>query len=54
LQSVFQFGRTIVDKTVEWATGNLLWLSNILPDSMVVILFLALAGYSAIQLQYAI
>jgi hypothetical protein len=48
----FEIGRRIIDETVDWITANEVWLSNVLPDSTVVILFIALAAYSAIQLQF--
>jgi hypothetical protein len=50
----FDFGRRVIDKTVEWITANELWLSNVLPDSIVLVLFVALGAYSAIQFQYAL
>ena len=43
----------IIGRTVEWLTDNEAWLSNVLPDSIVVVLFIALAAYSVIQLQFA-
>jgi hypothetical protein len=35
----------MIDHTVDWITANEVWLSNVLPDSMVVVLFIALAAY---------
>jgi hypothetical protein len=49
----FEFGRRIIDETVDWITANEVWLSNVLPDSMVVILFIALAAYFAMP-QYVL
>ena len=43
----FELARKIIDETVEWITENEVWLSNVLPDSIVVILFIALAAYFA-------
>jgi len=50
----FEFARRIIDQSVEWITANEVWLSNVLPDSMVIIIFAALAAYFATQLQYPI
>jgi hypothetical protein len=47
LLQAFEDGRRIIDETVEWITSNEVWLSNVLPDSLVVILFIALAAYFA-------
>jgi hypothetical protein len=49
-----EFGRRIINGTVDWITANEVWLSNVLPDSLVVILFIALAAYFAMQMQYAL
>jgi hypothetical protein len=52
LPQIFEFENRIIDEIVDWITVNELWLSNVLPDSFVVVLFIAVAAYSAIQLQY--
>lgn len=52
MRQASEFGRRIIDKTVEWITANELWLSNVLPDSLVLVLFISLAAYSVVQLQY--
>ena len=52
MPQLFETGHRIIDEIIDWITSNELWLSNVLPDSLVVVLFIALAAYSAIQLQY--
>jgi hypothetical protein len=52
LPQAFDFGRRVIDRAVEWITANELWLSNVLPDSLVLVLFVSLAAYSVFQLQY--
>jgi hypothetical protein len=52
LQLDFEFASRTIDKIVEWVTENELWLSNVLPDSLVLVLFVALGAYSLIQFQY--
>jgi hypothetical protein len=52
LPQTFERGRRLLDRAVEWITANELWLSNVLPDSLVLVLFISLAAYSAVQLQY--
>jgi len=54
LSDPFEFARGILDRTFDWITANELWLSNVLPDSIVVVLFITLAAYSLLQLQYAL
>jgi len=54
LPKAFEFGWSIIDRTVEWITNNEIWLSNVLTHSMVVVLFVALAVYFVIQLQYGL
>jgi hypothetical protein len=54
LSKPFELARKVLDRTVDWITVNEMWLSNVLPDSMVVVLFIALGAYSLIQLQYAL
>jgi len=41
--------RSFVDKTVGWIAGNEILLSNLLPDTAELVLFLSLAAYFAIQ-----
>ena len=54
MPKAFDFWWRIIDRTVGWITDNEVWLSNVLPDSMVIVLFIALAAYSVIQLQYGL
>ncbi|HXZ89839.1 MAG TPA: hypothetical protein VEG61_02145 [Candidatus Dormibacteraeota bacterium] len=48
-----ELGRRIIDEAVDWVTANEVWLTNVLPDSVVVILFVVLAAYFALP-QYAL
>ena len=41
--------RSIVDKTVGWKATNEILLSNLLPDTAELVLFLSLAAYFAIR-----
>jgi len=52
LPQPLELGRRIIDEAVDWVTANEVWLSNVLPDSMVIVLFIALAAYFAMP-QYA-
>ena len=54
LPKAFEFWWRIIDRTVGWITDNEVWSSNVLPDSMVIVLFIALAAYSVIQLQHGL
>ena len=52
MQLDFEFASRAIDKIVEWVTENELWLGNVLPDSLVLVLFVVLGAYSLIQFQY--
>lgn len=45
--------KRVIQETVDWITSNEVWLSNALPDSAVIILFIALAAYFAMP-QYVL
>ena len=47
------FSKRIIQETVDWITANEVWLSNVLSDSAVIILFIALATYFAMP-QYVL
>jgi hypothetical protein len=52
LLGIVKFSWGIIDQMVIWVTDNELWLGNVLPDSMVIVLFMAVAAYFMIQPQY--
>jgi hypothetical protein len=54
LLETFEAVSGVIDQIVVWVTDNQVWLGNVLPDSMVIVLFMAVAAYFAIQPQYAL